>query len=446
MIYRRITSLLLAFTTALAASQTADRYMHCIAAEQTESFETVGTDIMSFRICSDHAELRSVSKEAEGSIVVPREVGDVPLTVIGEAAALGSAEITSVTIPDTVTRIGDNAFSLCRRLETLELPGSVTEIGNDAFGGCTSLKSVTLPDSVVSTGNGLFSGCSQLRSVTLSGSQEKISDATFRDCMNLTDVHIPDSVTEIGDMAFTGCDSLQNINIPCSVRKIGGDAFGHSGLRTIDIPDSVTEVKNGFSMGAFHWCKRLVSVNISDSLDRIGTDMFQGCGELREIVVPETVKCIDYVAFNYCEKLEAIVILNPECVICDRADTICSNRTHWDEKNGKFVTDNAFKGTIYGYGGSTAQAYAKKYGYKFMTIKLGDVNGDGIIDAVDASGILGKYADSSSGEDIFRKKEHILGDVNRDGCLDAVDASDVLAYYAYISGSGKLSLEEFLEK
>ena len=110
--------------------------------------------------------------------------------------------LQSVTIPDSVTSIGDSAFSDCSSLQSVTIPDSVTNIGDWAFSGCSSLQSVTIPDSVTSIGNHAFSGCTSLQSVT-----------------------IPDSVTSIGDRAFSCCDSLQSVTIPDSVASIGGSAF-----------------------------------------------------------------------------------------------------------------------------------------------------------------------------------------------------------------------------
>ncbi len=115
---------------------------------------------------------------------------------------------TAFTIPDSVTSIGDGAFSGCSSLTNVVIPDSVTSIGSYAFAYCSSLTSVEIPDGVTSIGNGAFSGCSSLTSVVIPDSVTSIGDGAFSDCRRLTSVVIPDSVTSIGRNAFMHCIKL----------------------------------------------------------------------------------------------------------------------------------------------------------------------------------------------------------------------------------------------
>ena len=180
---------------------------------------------------------------------------------IGEWAFDACISLTSVTIPDSVTSIGDHAFSGCTSLTNITvdvnnkyyssadgvllnkdkteliqypigntrtsytIPNSVTSIGNCAFSDCYSLTNVTIPDSVTSIGDSAFNCCHSLTNVTIPDSVTSIGDSAFYYCASLTSVTIPDGVHSIGDYAFSGCISLTRVTIPDSVTSIGDAAF-----------------------------------------------------------------------------------------------------------------------------------------------------------------------------------------------------------------------------
>ncbi|MDD7705224.1 MAG: leucine-rich repeat protein [Sodaliphilus pleomorphus] len=178
-------------------------------------------------ICDRAFAVKAFSYSFLQSITIPDSV-----TSIGDWAFADCSSLQSVTIPESVINIKGNPFPACparvinhsnhftifegnlytsdrRKLisylskgESFIIPDSVTSIGDRAFGSCESLQSVTIPDSVTSIGNWAFYGCSSLQSVT-----------------------IPDSVTSIGDRAFAGCSSLQSVTIPDSVTNIGNCVF-----------------------------------------------------------------------------------------------------------------------------------------------------------------------------------------------------------------------------
>ena len=173
----------------------------------------------------------------------------------GVLNCFASFGLDTYEIPDSVTSIGDYAFSVCN-LTNITIPNSVTSIGNYAFMS-SGLRSITIPDSVTSIGNHVFSGCVNLLSISISNSVTSIGDYTFYRCERLESVTIPDSVTSIGVCAFDCCISLTNINIPDSVTSIGNYAFRScDGLTNITIPNSVTSIGDG----AFAGCSSLTSV------------------------------------------------------------------------------------------------------------------------------------------------------------------------------------------
>ena len=143
-----------------------------------------------------------------------------------EIISFRKQKIESYIIPDSVTSIGDSAFSGCHSLSNIVIPDSVTSIGNDSFRDCSSLSNIVIPDSVSNIGNYAFSSCTSLSNIVIPDSVTSIGVWAFSDCYSLSSIVIPDSVTSIGYCAFSRCYSLSNIVIPDSVTSIGEEAFG----------------------------------------------------------------------------------------------------------------------------------------------------------------------------------------------------------------------------
>ena len=133
--------------------------------------------------------------------------------------------LTSVTIGNSVTRIGREAFYCCSGLTSVTIPNSVTSIGGYAFGNCTGLTSITIPNSVTSIEYGTFYCCSGLTSVTIPNFVTSIGNYTFSGCSGLTSITIPNSATNIGVQAFYSCSGLTSVTIPNSVKSISDEAF-----------------------------------------------------------------------------------------------------------------------------------------------------------------------------------------------------------------------------
>ena len=177
-------------------------------------------------------------------------------------------------IPNSVTSIGESAFSNCSGLTSVTIPNSVTSIGDGAFSGCSGLTSVTIPNSVTSIGDEAFYGCSELTSVTFNAEKctkmGSYSYLVFIGCTSLTSLTIGDRVTIIPNYAFYGCSGLTSVTIPNSVTSIGESAFsGCSGLTSVTIPNSVTSIGNG----AFYNCN-IENVTIPKSVLSIGSGCF----------------------------------------------------------------------------------------------------------------------------------------------------------------------------
>ena len=227
--------------------------------------------------------------------------------------------LESITIPSSVTSIGENAFSGCVSLESIMLPSSVTSIGNGAFGDC-SLKSITIPSSVTSIGDRTFGDCLLLASIVIPSSVTSIGESAFSGCSSLESIIIPSSVTSIGESAFSGCSSLKSISIPSSVTGIGGHAFEYCrSLETVTIPSSVTSIGNN----AFGYCSSLESIVLSSSVTSIGNNAFGYCRSLKSITIPSSVTSIGNNAFGYCSSLKSITIPSSVTSIGDGVFSDC---------------------------------------------------------------------------------------------------------------------------
>jgi hypothetical protein len=185
---------------------------------------------------------------------IPAATNGYPVTSIGDGAFQYSG-ITNVTIPNSVTNIGENAFNFCTSLTGVTFPDSVTSIGNGAFYSCTSLTSVTLPASVTSIGTIAFGRCFSLTNITVSAANPAYSslNGVFFDKAQATLLQfpgalggsypIPNSVNSIGVWAFAGCSRLTSVTIPNSVTSIGYNAFDScTDLTSITIPKSVNSI------------------------------------------------------------------------------------------------------------------------------------------------------------------------------------------------------------
>ena len=217
----------------------------------------------------------------------------------------GNDNITHVSIPNTVTCIGDVAFSHCMYLTEVVIPDSVIEIKNGAFWGCGNLTSVTVPNSVkiidgdalaspwldaqteefVIVGDGVLLDYNGTETDVVIPDTVKYISSAFEENKTVTRVSIPDTVTGLGSSAFERCKNLTEVTIPNSVTSIGSSAFSEcTNLKEVVIPDSVTCIEEW----TFNECTNLSNVSIPDSVTYIGQRAFYDTN-LAEITIPSSV-------------------------------------------------------------------------------------------------------------------------------------------------------------
>ena len=273
-------------------------------------------------------------------LVIPNSV-----TSIGNYAFSGCSGLTSVTIPNSVTSIGKNAFRRCSGLTSITIPNSVTSIGESAFIE-TMLTSVKVEsgnaiydsrnncNAIIETGsNTLVVGC---KSTVIPNSVTSIGKNAFRGCSGLTSVTIPNSVTSIGEAAFFGCTGLTSITIPNSVTSIGDGAFYNcSGLKKVIVKDIAAWCGINFGSNPLSYAKHLYSdedteitnLIIPNSVTSIGDRAFYDCEGLTSVTIPNSVTSIGYYAFEKCSGLTSVTIPNSVTSIRDRAFYGCSGLT-----------------------------------------------------------------------------------------------------------------------
>jgi hypothetical protein len=242
--------------------------------------------------------------EATTSVVIPRAIDGLPVTTIGAWAFFGARNLVSVTIPGSVTWIGDSAFRESG-ITSLTIPRSVRSIGIEACWDCDGLTSLVIPDSVVQVGRNAFEGCSNLRSVSLTASLGTLGHGIFAGCTSLQTVRIPSGITGIAGYAFSGCTTLATVKIPATVTTIGSHAFWNcTALAAVHLPGGVAFLGDG----AFAGCTALAAIAIPGSLTKIESDTFSGCTSLAAVSIPGSVREIGALAFYRCSALRQIAI------------------------------------------------------------------------------------------------------------------------------------------
>ena len=201
------------------------------------------------------------------SVTIPESV-----TSIGQSAFEACFSLDSLIIKDAATSIGASAFDGCSHLTTLSLGKNITTIGDYAFQRCSYLTNVTIPQSVTSIGRQAFY-LTDLNTLTIKGPIKSMGYAAFAGCTNLTSLSLYDGIQTIGEGAFINSTSLEAVTIPQSVTSIGASAFVNcSNLSTITIPEKVTTIESN----TFNGCSHLESIMLPAGLTSF-QDKLENC-------------------------------------------------------------------------------------------------------------------------------------------------------------------------
>ncbi|MGM9863086.1 MAG: leucine-rich repeat domain-containing protein [Lepagella sp.] len=256
-----------------------------------------------------------------GDLVVPDSVVNSNVTykvvAIGRGAFNKNSKVTSATLPSTITKIDEWAFSEASGLQRVNIPESVTVLGSSAFQGCTSLREVTVPSSIKSLKSFVFNLCENLTTVNLPEGLTTIGTAAFSSCYSLKTLKIPSTVTSIYSIAFWRA-GLEKISLPAAIWSIGDGAFGaceklteislspYNGYYTVD--NNILYNKDKSALLCCPAGLNLTSVTVDNSVTSIKQGALAFCTTLKEVILPPTLTEIAYDAFCNCTALAAIDI------------------------------------------------------------------------------------------------------------------------------------------
>lgn len=227
----------------------------------------------------------------------------VPKTGIVLTRCAKEYNVTSLTIPDVVSRIGDEAFKDCGFLRSIYIPDSVTEIGLKAFNCCRSLENVRFSARLKKIGNRAFEECA-VTDIVIPEDVYDLGDRTFYNCEKLKTVRLPDKLNSFRGAVFYGCTALEEIILPMSMNgAMTYNLFSHSALRSAYIPQGIERIEDW----AFEYCHSLTDVYIPDSVKKICNRAFLYCDSLEYIYIPDSVEVIESSAvFAGCRALKKI--------------------------------------------------------------------------------------------------------------------------------------------
>ena len=264
-----------------ASAHTPGEWTVAIAPTATQD----GLRVRKCTICGNNAEEKSIPATGSQGLAYKVNFGTQTCSITG----IGDCKDTDVVIPSTidgytVTKIASNAFAgsilLKSTLTSVVIPDTVTKIGMAAFSNCDKLVRIVIGDGVTHVKASAFRGCDNLKEVVIGSSVKSMGLYVFQACKSLENVVIKEGASVIGKYAFANCTSLKSIVIPGSVKKISNFAFSN--------------------------CKGLTEATIENGVERIGARAFLYCKSLTRVTIPESVKKIGESAFNTCSSLKEI--------------------------------------------------------------------------------------------------------------------------------------------
>ena len=256
------------------------------------------------------------------------------MTNVGNYAFSGLPCLTTVTITDSITAIGDHAFSGDVSLSSVTLGTGLANIGDFAFSGCSTLPKITMGNSVITVGVSAFDGCATLSSVVMGTNLTTIGDYAFRGCSALTGITLGNSVSSVSGKAFMDCPAMAGIYLSSgnkNFRSRSGVLYSYDYKTLIRYPEgkgstSYTIVSGVTAIAdyAFYQVKKPTTILLPSGLLTIGESAFQGCTSVTYASLPNSVLTVGRAAYYGCTAMTSLSISNSVTTIGDEAFRGCS--------------------------------------------------------------------------------------------------------------------------
>ncbi len=233
-----------------------------------------------------------------------------------------ASNVNTVTIPNSVTQIGNCAFYNCKKLAIRSL-AKVEKIGNSAFAGCQSITEMSFPKTLETLGNNAFGNCGELLTVKFATNTEKaisltIGSSAFSKCLSLKNVTLSESITAINDYAFSGCGVLKSLTLPESLERLGTRIIENTAITKITVPKNVSRASQNALAGPFANCEKLKKVTFEEGMEQIPSYILD-CGnyksKIKSVVIPASVTKIGSHAFHNCSSLSITKL--PDVAVID---------------------------------------------------------------------------------------------------------------------------------
>ena len=341
----------------------------------------------------------------------------------------------NTVLPNSVRRLGSNAFDGFSWLTEINLPDSLEYIGEYAFYGCTGLTSIEIPSTVTTIGDCAFASCTGLTEVELPSSLVDLGGCVFMDCTGLTSVHIPANVTSVGHYLISRAYNVSSITVDPNNRRFDSRdncnaiisksydrlVIGCSGST---VPEGVT----GIEMGAFAHCINLTHIEFPSSLLFIDSEAFMDCTGLTSIVLPGSFRNLNMEAFRNCTNLKSLTLPASLQYMemyafygCDNLrDVTCLGTTPPRMESNKCFSSIAYNNATLHVPAEAIETYQSTYYWNYFSAidairTPGDINGDGSITVSDAVDIINQMLDAGNAE------LPAYCDVNGDGTVNIAD-------------------------